>query len=232
MIIPQVGAEGQVALLNAKVLVVGAGGLGCPNLYYLASSGVGTIGIIDSDFVEIKNLHRQILFDETDIGNLKVDVAKKKLNQINSQATIQIFPERFQKENAEIIARDFDVIVDCSDNVPTRYLIDEISQRLKTPFVYGAVRRFEGQLSVFNYKTGPSFIDLFPDQKVFDSELDCAAAGIFGHVTGLIGCLQSNEVMKIILGIDSILTGEVLTVDLQNLEFRKFKIKKANNFPS
>lgn len=224
MVIPGIGIDGQQKIAACKVLVIGAGGLGCPVLSYLTSMGIGIIGIVDDDIVEEKNLHRQVLYDEADIGKLKALSAKEKLAQQNSTTRFTAYTERLNEKNAEAIIADYDIIVDCCDNVATRYIVDQVTKTLHKPFVYGAVRHMEGQVSVFNYNSGPSFRQLFPDETIFAGELDCAAAGIIGFVTGIVGCLQVNEVLKIILQDDSVLSGEVLTVDLQTLLFRKFKI--------
>ena len=229
IVIPGVGIEGQQALANAKVLVIGAGGLGCPVLSYLTSSGIGTIGVVDDDIVELKNLHRQVLYDESDVQQLKVIVAKEKLMQQNSTVSINAYPERLNPVNVKSIISDYDIVVDCSDNIATRYLIDDISRQLNKPFVYGAVRQMEGQVSVFNYRDGPCFAELFPDKKDFEGQPDCATAGILGYVVGLIGCLQVNEVIKMILKMDGVLSGEILSIDLGTMNFRKFKIKQNNN---
>lgn len=226
MLIPAIGAEGQAKIVEAKVLVVGAGGLGCPVLSYLAAMGVGHIGIVDYDRVELKNLHRQVLYTEADIGKSKAGTAMQKLQAQNSEINIAAYPEKFTQENAAQIMSSYDIIVDCCDNTHTRYTLDQYSKETGKPFVYGAVRQMEGQLSVFNYKGGSSYRHLFPDEELTAAEPDCAAAGIIGQVTGIIGSLQVNEVLKIILSDDAhILSGEVLTIDMLALVFRKFKIR-------
>lgn len=226
LIIPGIGAEGQSKIAATSVLVVGAGGLGCPVLSYLSAMGIGKIGIIDADTVEMKNLHRQVLYNEADIGKLKVQVAQQKLQAQNSEIKITIYPERLTEINAGKIIAGYSLVIDCCDNVETRYIIDRHTKMLDKPFVYGAVRQMEGQVSVFNYQNGPSYHHLFPDDQIATDEMDCAAAGIVGYVTGIVGCLQVNEVLKIILGNhEGLLSGEILTIDLQNLYFRKFKIK-------
>lgn len=224
IIIPGIGTEGQRKINASSVLIIGVGGLGCPVLSYLSAMGVGKLGIVDADIVEIKNLHRQVLYDESDIGRLKVEVAKEKILKQNSGIKITAYPERFTEGNAKQILKDYDIVIDCCDNTATRYLIDEITHSVNKPFVYGAVRQMEGQVSVFNYKDGPSYIDLFPDKELAAREQDCAAAGIIGYVTGIVGSLQVNEALKIILDDIDILTGEVLTLNMQTLSFRKFKI--------
>ena len=226
IIVPGIGTDGQAKIAAASVLVVGAGGLGCPVLSYLGAMGIGHLGIIDADKVEIKNLHRQVLYNEADIGKLKVQVALEKLQAQNSEIRITTYPERLTEKNAGAVIADYNLVVDCCDNVETRYIIDRHTKMLEKPFVYGAVRQMEGQVSVFNYHDGPSYRHLFPDQQKAIGELDCAAAGIIGYVTGIVGSLQVNETLKIIKGDGSgILSGEVLTINLQSMQFRKFKIK-------
>jgi sulfur-carrier protein adenylyltransferase/sulfurtransferase len=226
LVVPGIGTDGQKKIAAAKILVIGAGGLGCPVLTYLAAMGIGTIGIVDNDIVEMKNLHRQVLYNETDTGKLKVQVAREKLQLQNSGIRIVAYPERLTENNASQLFSDHDMVIDCCDNVETRYIIDQYTSDLGKPFVYGAVRQLEGQVSVFNYKDGPSYKHLFPDEELAKSELDCATAGIIGYVPGMVGCLQVNEAVKIILGDDAhILSGEILTINLHSLIFRKFKIK-------
>jgi adenylyltransferase/sulfurtransferase len=226
MLMPGIGSDGQAKIAAAKVLVIGAGGLGCPVLTSLAGMGIGCIGMVDGDTVELKNLHRQPLYSEADIGKSKVQIALEKLQAQNSEININAYPAWFTKKNAAVLIDAYDIIVDCCDNAQTRYIIDAYTKAQDKPFIYGAVRQMEGQLSVFNYKNGPSYRHLFPDETAAAAEMDCASAGIIGHVTGMVGSLQVNEVVKIILGDDEhILCGEVLTINMQGLEFRKFKIK-------
>jgi sulfur-carrier protein adenylyltransferase/sulfurtransferase len=226
MTIPEIGHSGQQKIGTAKVLVIGAGGLGCPVLSYLTGLGTGTIGIVDNDVVEIQNLHRQVLYTEADIGQLKAATAAKKLKALNSNITINIYAERLTKENALQIIGAYDLVIDCCDNAQTRYLVNDTTRSLNKPFVYGAVRHWEGQLSVFNYKNGPSYRHLFSSETASAEEENCASAGISGHVTGVVGSLQVNEALKIILGDDNVLSGQVLIINLYNLEFKKLTIKK------
>lgn len=225
MAIPEIGVKGQQLIAAAKVLVIGAGGLGCPVLSYLAGAGIGTIGVIDDDRVEAKNLHRQVLYAEADISQLKAVAAKKKLTELNSTIVVHAYPERLTPDNAGILIPAYDIVVDCCDNIRTRYIAGEATRQYNKPFVYGAVRHLQGQMSVFNYQEGPSFTDLFPDKTIFDNEQDCAAAGITGCTAGLVGCLQASEVLKIVTGMATILSGEVLTIDLAAMHFRKLKIR-------
>lgn len=224
IIIPEVGIEGQRKIAKSKILVVGAGALGCPVLQYLAGLGVGQIGVVDNDTVSKENLHRQVLYYEDEVGKSKAAVAKEKLARLNSDIVINAVTERLDAENAGRIIAHYDIIIDCSDNIETRYCIDQASKLFNKPFVYGGVRRYEGQVSVFNYKDGPSFFSIFPDKKLFEQELDCASAGIVGYVAGVIGCLQVNEALKIILGMEPCLSGFMLTADLQTMVMRKLKL--------
>lgn len=225
MVISGISREGQQRMAAAKVLVIGAGGLGCPVLSYLAGAGIGTIGIVDPDTVELKNLHRQVLYHEADLQQPKAIAARKKLSAQNSSIVIHAYPECLTESNAGSLISRFDIVVDCCDNIETRYLIDTVTRQQQKPFVYGAVRQWEGQISVFNYRQGPSFSDLFPEPAVFANELDCATAGIMGHVAGITGCIQANETIKIILQEEPVLSGKVMAFDLSILNFRTFNFK-------
>ncbi len=224
MIIPEIGVEGQQKLAQAKVLVVGAGGLGCPALLYLAGLGIGTIGIADDDTVSIANLHRQVLYTEADKGKPKAIIAQQRLQQHNSTLNIIAHTERVTAKNAAALINDYDMVVDCSDNIDTRYIIDQATAAQHKPFVYAGIRRFEGQVAVFNYKGAPSFTDSFPDKERFTAEQDCATAGIVGYTAGLVACLQVNEVVKCVLQLPGVLAGEILTVHLQTMVMRRWKL--------
>ena len=226
--LPEVGLEGQKLIAEAKVLVVGAGGLGCPVLSYLVGMGVGIIGIIDDDVVKLENLHRQVLYNESDLGELKVLVAQKKLTTQNSAVKINAYTERLTDKNAVEIISNHDIVIDCSDNIETRYLIDNMTKKLQKPWVYGAVAKQEGQVAVINYKGGSCFNDLFPDASFFANQDSCSITGIMGYTTGLIGCLQVNEALQIILKSENSLNGFVLNIDLGTLVMRKLKIKVFN----
>lgn len=225
MAIPGIGMEGQQRIATAKVLVIGAGGLGCPVLSYLAGAGIGTIGVVDHDTVELKNLHRQVLYQEADLQQPKAIAARKKLSAHNSTITVYAYPERLTAVNAVPLIDRYDIVVDCCDNMETRYIIDTVTRQQHKPFVYGAVRQWEGQVSVFNYRQGPCFSDLFPDPAVFAHEPDCGTAGIIGHAAGIIGCIEANEVIKIILQTGTVLSGKVLAIDLSAMSFNTFTIK-------
>ena len=212
--LPQVGNEGQQKLHNAKVLVIGAGGLGCAILPYLAASGIGTIGIIDGDSIEKSNLQRQVMFSEDSIGQLKVDITASKLKSINSDTHIKIYPEFLNSENAISMIQNYDIVVDATDTVSIRYLINDACIVAKKPFVYGSVYRFEGQVSVFNYKNGPTYRCLFKENNT--KVINCEEAGILGTTVGIVGMLQANEVMKMILETGDILSGKLLLYNALN----------------
>ncbi|MCF8462044.1 MAG: HesA/MoeB/ThiF family protein [Flavobacteriales bacterium] len=210
----EVGHAGQQKLLDAKILMIGAGGLGCPALQYLAAAGVGTIGIIDGDTVDETNLQRQILFSTDDIGKKKVEVAKQKLNALNPDVSIHIYPENLTADNALAIIADYDMVIDGTDNFATRYLVNDACVKLDKPFVYGAIHKFEGQVSVFNFEDGPTYRCLFPDAPSQSQIPNCAEAGVLGVLPGVIGTLQATEAMKLILGIGEPLSGKLKIVNL------------------
>lgn len=224
ILVPEIGVEGQQKIGAAKVLVVGAGGLGCPALLYLTGLGCGTIGIADDDTVSLSNLHRQVLYTEADAGKAKAVIAREYLQQRNGKLNIVSHPERLTELNAAALIGQYDMVVDCSDNIDTRYIIDAVTSTQGKPFVYGGIRRFEGQVAVFNYRSSCSFTAAFPDKQRFAAEQDCATAGIVGYTAGVVACLQVNEVLKCILGLDGVLAGEILTIDLRTLVSRKWKL--------
>ena len=199
LILPQVGLEGQLKLKNSKVLAVGTGALGSPILLYLAAAGVGTIGLVDFDVVEESNLHRQIIHTTNDIKKSKVQSAKEKLEALNPNSKIVTFNERLTSSNALNIIKDFDIVIDGTDNFPTRYLINDACVMLKKPFVYGSIFRFEGQVSVFNYDGGACYRCLFPNPPKAGLVPSCSEAGVLGVLPGIIGTIQTNELIKIIL---------------------------------
>jgi molybdopterin/thiamine biosynthesis adenylyltransferase len=226
--IPEIGLLGQKAMGNAKVLVIGAGGLGCPVLLYLTSAGIGTIGIVDNDIVSIGNLHRQIIYGEGDVGRYKVDVASEKLHRLNPDVKILTFKERFRDNNSTIIFQDFDLIIDCSDNHETRILIDKVSAELNKPWIYAAVGGFEGMISVFNYKNGIRYKDLYFNNRESLSPTSCTDYGILGSTCAHAASIEVTEAIKIILGLTSVLDGSVLTFDLLSYKVRMLKISVAS----
>ena len=195
----EIGVEGQIKIKEAKVLVVGAGGLGCPVLQYLGGAGVGTIGIIDFDKVEIHNLHRQILFTTDDVGMPKATAAAQKINAANPNVKCIIFNELLQESNAANIISEFDIVVDGSDNFLTRYLVNDVCVQLNKPLVYGSILKFEGQLAVFNYKGGKNLRDLYPDHPNPEDVPSCSENGVMGFVPGIIGVYMAGAVIQIIL---------------------------------
>ena len=195
----EVGIKGQEKIKNAKVLVVGAGGLGCPMLQYLCGAGIGTIGIIDFDVVELHNLHRQILFSTEDVGKSKVVIASEKLKKQNPHVNFIVFNEILNEENAEKIISQFDIIADGSDNFLTRYLINDICVKLEKPLVYGSIFKFEGQLAVFNYKGSKNLRDIYPEPPNAEDVPNCNEVGVLGAVPGIIGSYMVMEIINVIL---------------------------------
>ncbi len=226
MILPEIGAKGQVKLKNAKVLIVGAGGLGSPVAIYLASIGVGTLGIIDADKVELNNLHRQVLHTTKDIGKSKVLSAKEKIRQLNPHVEVVIYKERFSEANAAQLVKDYDFVIDGTDNFPTRYLINDACVLAGKPFVFGGIFRFEGQCSVFGVKDGPCYRCFMQEPPKAEDIPSCAEAGVLGVLPGMIGLLQANEAIKLICGIGEPLKGRLLIFDALNTSFREVKLKK------
>lgn len=218
LILDEIGEEGQLKLKQAKVLVIGAGGLSCPVLQYLAAAGVGTIGIVDGDHIEQSNLQRQILYSHNDLGQFKAEVAAKKLNALNPY--IQVIPhlEMLDKDNALEIFSDYDIVVDGSDNFPTRYLSNDAAVILDKPLVFGSIFKFDGQVTVFNYKEGPTYRCLYPEAPEPDAVPNCSEIGVLGVLPGIIGALQANEVVKMICEIGEVLSGKLLSLDALSMQ--------------
>ncbi|MBI2968807.1 MAG: molybdopterin-synthase adenylyltransferase MoeB [Bacteroidetes bacterium] len=235
LLIPGFNIEGQRKLKEGKVLVVGAGGLGAPLLYYLAAAGVGTIGIVDDDRVDETNLQRQVLFTTDDIGKPKVESAKKKLLLLNPFINIKVFNTRLTSKNALEIIGQFDVVADGTDNFPTRYLVNDACVLLNKTNVYASIYRFEGQISVFNFRengiTGPNYRDLFPEPPPPHTVPSCAEGGVLGVLPGIIGAMQANEVIKIITGIGEPLSGKLFLFDALKFETRLLSISRDENNP-
>lgn len=209
----EIGEKGQLRLKKAKVLVVGAGGLGCPVLQYLVAAGVGCIGVVDADVVDVSNLQRQFLYGTGDVGKLKVESALAHLTAKNPHVKLEAYPCRIVKENALELVASYDIIVDCTDNFPTRYLLNDACVLQDKPLVYGAIYKFDGQVSVFNWQGGPSYRCIFPEPPSAEESPNCAEVGVLGVLPGLIGTLQANEVLKMILGLGEVLSGRLLTYD-------------------
>ncbi|MBD0832742.1 HesA/MoeB/ThiF family protein [Aestuariibaculum sediminum] len=229
IILSEIGQEGQDKLLKAKVLVIGAGGLGCPILQYLAAAGIGTIGIVDFDVVDITNLQRQILFGTSTIGENKALAAKKRLSDLNDSITINVYPEQLTHKNVLTLFQAYDIIVDGTDNFETRYLINDACIITQKPLVYGAIYKFEGQVSVFNFQNGPSYRCLFPEAPEKNTVPNCSEIGVLGVLPGIIGTMQANEVLKLILGIGESLSGKLLCYNALNLNITLLNISRNNN---
>ncbi|MEE2644279.1 MAG: HesA/MoeB/ThiF family protein, partial [Myxococcota bacterium] len=229
--LPDFAETGQQALKSASVLCVGAGGLGAPALTYLAAAGVGRIGVIDSDRVELSNLHRQLLFTERELGRPKVEVAAARLRAINPHITVEPYEARLSEENALQLFSRYDLIVDGSDNFPTRYLVNDAAVLCDRPFVYGAISGFEGQVSVFNDQGGPTYRCLFgdpPPQSLFPP---CAEAGVLGVLPAVIGSLMATEAIKLITSVGESLSGRLLTYDARRMSFQSLSIPARSSAP-
>ena len=231
LLLQEIGVKGQKRLKAAKVLIVGAGGLGTPLVQYLAAAGVGTIGIIDHDEVEESNLQRQVMHGTRDIGRPKVASAKDTIRQINPNVKVETYNMRLNAENAEEIISDYDVVADASDNYPTRYLVNDTCVLLGKPDVFGAMYQFEGQVSVYYAKEGPCYRCMYPAPPPAGLVPSCAMGGVVGVLPGLIGTLQANEVIKLIVGGGKNLIGRVVTFDAWNLKWRELKIHKNDACP-
>ena len=229
IILPDFGIEGQRKLKQSKVLVIGSGGLGSPLLMYLAAAGVGTIGIVDFDVVDDSNLQRQILFGVESVGQSKVEAAKQRLLSLNPHIQIHLYNERFTPENALEIAKGYDVIADGTDNFPTRYLVNDVAVILGIPNVYASIFRFEGQVSVFNYQSGPTYRDLYPEPPKPDLVPNCAEGGVLGVLAGIVGSIQANEVIKVLTDVGEPLSGRLFIFDAKYFSSRTLKIFKNPN---
>src|SRR5712692_2004669 len=228
-LLPEVGEEGQAKLLKAKVFMVGAGGLGCPSAYYLAAAGVGTIGLVDMDVVDLSNLQRQILHTNDRVGMPKTESAKLTLQALNPDVKVVEFRERLSSENAFRIFEQFDIIVNGCDNFPTRYLANDACVMLKKPLVDGAIWQFEGQATVFHPPAGPCYRCLFPEPPPPGSVPSCAEAGVLGVLPGIVGCVQALEAIKLILGQGTPLIGRMMHFDTLASEVRLLRLRRDPN---
>jgi len=224
ILVPEIGEEGQIKLLDAKVLLLGAGGLGSPAALYLAAAGVGTIGIIDMDVVDESNLQRQILHNLDRVGDRKVDSAKKTLTSLNPDVNVITFDTRLGADNIMDILDGFDVVVDGADNFPSRYLLNDASVKLGIPVVHGSIFRFEGQITVFDPRHGPTYRDMLPEAPPAEFAPSCAEAGVLGVLPGIVGSIQALEAIKLILGIGDGLSGRLIAFDALEMSFREFKL--------
>jgi molybdopterin/thiamine biosynthesis adenylyltransferase/rhodanese-related sulfurtransferase len=232
LIMPEVGMEGQLKLKAAKVLCIGTGGLGSPLALYLTAAGVGTLGLVDFDVVDYTNLQRQIIHSTPDVGRPKLESAEEKLRALNPYVDIRKFETRLTSANALEIFRDFDVIVDGTDNFPTRYLVNDACVLIGKPNVYGSIFRFEGQASVFATKEGPCYRCLYPEPPPPGLVPSCAEGGVLGILPGLVGVIQATEAIKLILGVGEPLIGRLLLVDALAMNFRTLKLRKNPECPA
>ncbi|MDP2310091.1 MAG: molybdopterin-synthase adenylyltransferase MoeB [Pseudomonadota bacterium] len=231
LILPEVGMAGQQKLKNASVLCVGTGGLGSPLLLYLAAAGVGRIGIVDFDEVDASNLHRQIIHGTSSIGKPKVISARDRILDINPHVQVDLYEEPLTSENALRIGAPYDVIVDGTDNFPTRYLVNDACVILGKPNVYGSIFRFEGQATVFNYQGGPNYRDLYPEPPPPGLVPSCAEGGVLGVLPGIVGTIQATETLKILLGVGTTLSGRLLLFDALTMKFRELKLRRDPDAP-
>ena len=231
IILKNVGTLGQKKIIQSKVLIIGMGGLGCPAAEFLTRAGIGFLGIIDHDKVNLSNIHRQSLYDYNDINKFKVIAAKNKLNKINAETEIKCFKFKLSKNNFKNVFKNYDYIIDGSDNFETKFLINDISLKFKKFLVVGAISKFDGHVFTFDFKNKkvPCIRSFFQEEKISDDILNCEYEGILGTVAGMIGTLQANEVLKKILSIGKNLNNQILILDLLNLNFRKVKFKKLRN---
>jgi len=225
LLLPEVGVEGQAKLLGSRVLLLGAGGLGSPAALYLAAAGVGTIGIVDMDEVDASNLQRQILHNIDRVGDRKVDSAKKTLTALNPDVNVVCYDTRLSAENIIDIITGYDVIVDGADNFPSRYLLNDASVKLGIPVVHGSIFRFEGMVSVFHPKLGPTYRDMVPEPPPAELAPSCAEAGVLGVLPGIVGSIQALEAIKVLLGLGEPLIGRILAVDTTEMSFRVFNLR-------
>ncbi len=226
LLLDEINLEGQLKLKQAKVLVIGAGGLSCPLLQYLAAAGVGTIGIVDNDTVDQTNLQRQILYTIADIGKNKAQCATERLRLLNPYILINSYTEKLSKDNTFELFKAYDIIVDGTDNFATRYLINDAAVLLKKPVVFGSIFKFEGQISVFNYKNGPTYRCLYPTPPKPNESPNCSEIGVLGVLPGIIGTLQANEVLKIVLNLGNVLKGKLLTFNALTMQQMIFAFEK------
>ena len=228
IILKNIGVLGQKKILNSKVLIIGMGGLGCPVAEFLTRSGVGFLGIVDHDLVSLSNIHRQTLYDEKDLGKPKVKAAKKKLNNINFKTKIDIYNLKLNKKKFTNIVKNYDYIVDGTDNFETKFLINDISLKYKKFLVTGAISKFDGHIFTFDFnnKKNPCLRCFYQEETISDNILNCEHEGILGTIAGIIGTMQANEILKKILNVGQNLNGFILIIDFLNLNFRKVKFNK------
>lgn len=231
ILLPEVGEAGQQLLLKGRVVLVGAGGLGCPAALYLAAAGVGTLGLVDADVVDKSNLQRQVLFGESDVGRPKVEAARDRLQDLNSGITIRTHHELLTSANIMEVIADYDIIVNGCDNFPTRYLVNDASVLTGKPVVDGSIFRFEGQVTVYDPRTGPCYRCLYPEPPPPGEVPGCAEVGVLGVLPGIVGVIQATEVVKLILNIGNPLIGRMLVYDALDMAFRELKLRRNPHWP-
>jgi adenylyltransferase/sulfurtransferase len=231
LIMPEVGMDGQLKLKNAKVLCIGTGGLGAPLGLYLAAAGVGRIGLVDFDNVDLTNLQRQVLFGTSDVGRPKTLAAAERLRNLNPDIQIDVFETHLTSENALEIMKDYDIVVDGTDNFPTRYLVNDACVLLGKPNVYGSIFRFEGQITVFGYPSGPCYRCLYPEPPPPGLVPSCAEGGVLGVLPGIVGTIQAAETLKLVMGSGQPLVGRLLLFDALAMKFRELKLRKNPECP-
>ncbi|MFW0884175.1 molybdopterin-synthase adenylyltransferase MoeB [Candidatus Acidulodesulfobacterium sp. H_13] len=231
IILPEVGGKGQEKLLSSKVLLIGAGGLGAPCGYYLGAAGIGTLGIVDFDTVDLSNLQRQIWHGTADVGRYKVDSASDSIARINPDVNVITYKEKIDSQNIKDLIKDYDVIIDATDNFPTRYLINDACYFMRKPLVYGSLFRFDGQATVFLPGEGPCYRCLFPAPPPVGLVPSCQESGVLGVLPGIIGAIQANEAIKIILGVGKTLNGRLLIYDALDMRFTEMKLRKDKTCP-
>ena len=231
IVLKDIGTIGQKKIISAKVLIVGMGGLGSPVAEFLARAGVGSIGMVDDDKVSLSNLHRQSLYNTSDIGKFKVQVARVKIKEINPSIKIKIHKIRLNKNNFKKIIKDYDYIVDGSDNFSTKFLLNDFCYKFKKILVTGAISKFDGHIFTFDFRNKkiPCLRCFFQESKILEDTLNCESDGILGTTAGIVGTIQANEILKKILNIGDGLDGYIFILDLLHLNFRKVKLKKRNN---
>ena len=231
IVLKDIGILGQKKIIQSKVLIVGMGGLGCPAAEFLTRAGIGSLGIVDSDIVDLSNIHRQSLYDINDLKKSKVTSAKKKLKKINSKIRINSYKLRLNNKNYQEIIKNYDYVIDGSDNFKTKFLINDFSKKTKKFLVTGAISKFDGHIFTFNFKNKktPCIRSFFQEKEVSNDILNCEYEGVLGTVAGIIGIMQANEILKKILSIGKDLNSHILVLDLLNLNFRKIKFKKLKN---
>jgi len=229
MLMPEFGIDGQVKLKNAKILVICCGGLGSPILLYLTAAGIGTLGIVENDKIDITNLQRQILYATSSVGQAKISETTNRLRALNPLVKINQYPTLLSTDNALEIIKDYDIVIDGTDNFPTRYLVNDACVMLNKPFVYGAIHRFEGQVAVFNHRNSATYRDLFPTPPPTEQAPNCAEAGVLGVLPGIIGSIQALEAIKVITSIGEPLSGKLFVIDTLSMQSRIINSPKMPN---